>query len=435
MARRYITAGAIRDAAGKHGPITGTHNHSHFSYGHPSGDDDQQHSHGHAHDGDGDHDHGDAHEAWFGAVTGQPGARYRRDAPGAVLDALPAARSWGAFLAAVADPDGDAARQMKRAAAAARPLNADMSERVPAEGGFLVPERLRAQILSYLADSIVRPRSQYVLMDSLRVPIPVLDNPSQADGIQALGGLTFAMVAEGAGITPSVPEFGRIALECRKAAAYLQDVPNELVDDSAAFTDVFLPQIIARGYGWFVDDMCIGTGSGVGEPQALVNAPAALAVTRGTSDEVQLTDIVAMLKKLHPASKSNATWIIADEVFGQLLDMYLNFGSATSGLTPPPDWLRFDSQAGCWRLLGLECCPSDHLPGLGSTGDVMLCDLRLMLVGDRGELSIERSQQGGGFVSDTSNFRIRARIDARYWPQSSYTLASGQTASPLVILQ
>jgi HK97 family phage major capsid protein len=157
-------------------------------------------------------------------------------------------------------------------------------------------------------------------------------------------------------------------------------------------------------------------------------------VTRGTSSEVLLTDIIAMPKKLHPASKSRATWIVADEVFGQLLDMYINFGSATSGITPPPNWLEFDAQAGCWRLLGLECCPHDHEPGLGSTGDVILADLRLMLIGTRRELTVQRSQKGSTFISDTSNYRITARVDARYWPQGTYTTAAGQTVSPLVIL-
>ena len=166
-----------------------------------------------------------------------------------------------------------------------------------------------------------------------------------------------------------------------------------------------------------------------------MNAPAALFVTRTTGSEVVLMDIVNLLKKLHPASKKRATWVVADEVFGQLVDMYVNFGSATSGITPPPTWLEFDSDADCWRLLGLECVPHDHLPALGSTGDVMLVDLSLMLVADRGEMTVERSAKGTGFGSDTSSFRIKARIDGRYWPQTTFVTAAGQTVSPLVILK
>ena len=111
----------------------------------------------------------------------------------------------------------------------------------------------------------------------------------------------------------------------------------------------------------------IASGTGVGEPQSLTNAPAALAVTRAASSHVQLADILGMLKKLHPASKSRATWIIADEVFGraarpvrQLRQRHDRDKSA------PPNWLDYDAGAGCWRLLGLECCPHDHLPALGT---------------------------------------------------------------------
>jgi hypothetical protein len=64
----------------------------------------------------------------------------------------------------------------------------------------------------------------------------------------------------------------------------------------------------------------------------------------------------------------------------------------------------------------------------------VLADLGLFLVGDRGELMVERSQQGAGFTTDTSNFRVRWRGDARYWIQESITLANGSVVSPIVIL-
>ena len=45
-----------------------------------------------------------------------------------------------------------------------------MSERVPAEGGFLVPEIVRDTVLTAsLESSIVRPRAMPIVMDSLRV--------------------------------------------------------------------------------------------------------------------------------------------------------------------------------------------------------------------------------------------------------------------------
>ena len=315
-----------------------------------------------------------------------------------------------------------------------RPRNA-MSERVGSEGGFLVPERLRSQVLSYMTAAIVRPRSIYVPMDSERVPVPLLDNPSQASSAQALGGMTFSYVQEGAAFPATTPNFGRVVLEAWKVGGYLQSVPNELMTDSPAFGD-FLARIIAKGLSWFEDDQMLYQGTGVGQPQALVNAPGGLAVTRNTSSKVQHADIVTMLKGLHPASKETATWLLSESAFDQLLELYEVIGTPPSGQDiAPPQTLKFNSQTGEWELLGLPCAVNDHQPAVGSVGDVMLCDFgSAYLVGDRGEMTVEVASLGAGFINDTSGIRVRHRVDGRLWPQSVITLTTGQQASALVVL-
>jgi HK97 family phage major capsid protein len=356
------------------------------------------------------------------------------EALGAKLDGYPWARSWGSFLNAIGGRDDATGAQavIRRVMEEGRPRDA-FSERVPADGGLLVPERLRQQVLAYMTAAVVRPEATIITMDSLRVPIPVLDNPSQSGSAQALGGLTFAITEAAAPITPTTADFARLALEAHKAAAYLQSVPNELCDDSPAFGD-FLARVAGAGYAWFEDDLFIGTGTGIGEPQALLNAPGALAVTRTTGGKVVHLDIVTMLKGLHPASKAKATWLLSTDAFDQLLELYEIDGTAPAGQDiPPPGTLKFNSQSDRWELLGLGAAVTDHQPAVGTAGDVMLADLSLYLIGDRQELTVERSG-GSGFVSDTSNFRIRSRIDGRFWPQQTYTTTAGQPVAPLVVL-
>jgi HK97 family phage major capsid protein len=282
---------------------------------------------------------------------------------------------------------------------------------------------------------VIVPRAKQVPMDSLRVPVPVLDAPNQSSGV--LGGMTFAMIAEGASFSAlaTTPEFGRLTLEARKLGGYLASVPNELVDDAPTFTDLFLPEIVGRGLAWAEDDLAVN-GTGVGEPQGLLSAPAALYQSRATPSTVGVADIVGALKQLHPASKRAGTtvWLLGDDVFGVLLELATITGSATSGVSAPQLWLDYDAAAGFWRLLGYPAFPTEHQPALGSTGDVILADLSVYLWGDRGAITVERSAKGAGFNSDTSNFRFRHRIDGRLWPQSAYTLSNGQTVSPLVIL-
>lgn len=366
-----------------------------------------------------------------------PGRGGESPAPGAVLDSYEWASDWGRFLSAM---QHDRAAQ-EIAATAARtlgPRNAAMSERVPSEGGFLVPENLRMSVTAYMTAAAVWPRATVFPMDSLTLPLPVLDNFDQQNSAQVLGGLTFSLVGEALAIPSTTPAFSRVVLEARKVAGLLQGVPNELPDDAAGAWDAFIGPVVGRGLAWALDDMFIVNGSGTGEPQSVANAPCAIDVSRATAGKVQAADLIGVYKKLHPASKTSATWLVSADAFDQLLEVYLNVGGATPGtdITPAamPDWLCYDPQARCWRILGLECIVGDHQPALGTAGDVVLADLRFYAIGDRRALTVERAQQGAGFIADTSDFRIRTRVDARYLIRGSITTQTGLVVSPVVVL-
>ena len=355
----------------------------------------------------------------------------------AELDRFEWARSWSSFLAAIRDKDD---RQGARAAIAkvqaSRPRNAALGERVPGAGGFLVPWRLLEQVLAYMQPSIIRPRATVVPMEAYRVAAPILDNPTQASGAQALGGMAWNFTPEGQPITATTAQFGAATLEAWPDKALLKNVPNELLADATAFTESFLPQVIAKGLAWHIDDVAIYQGSGTGEPQALVLAEAAVTVTRNTSSKVLDLDVVTMLKSLHPASKRTATWLASEDVFDQLLDLYfLPSGSTpTSGVPTAPSGV-MTCVNGRWELFGLELLPNDHQPAVGTPGDLVLADLALLLLGELGELTVDVSSKGSGFATDTSNLRFRYRWDSRFWLQQPVTLANGKITSPVVILQ
>lgn len=360
---------------------------------------------------------------------------YRPGAPGAVLDDEPWAKSWATYLRAVFNPRDSSARQFI--------INA-WGERVPSEGGFLVPETLRAQVMSYMTTAVVRPCATVVEMDSLRLGLPYLDNPSQASSKQALGGLTFSLVEAGATIPATNPGLGRLALEARKIAAYLQGVPNELADDAAGAMGDLLARVIAAGHAWYEDDLFIANGSGVGQPQAISSAACAKAVTRTTSNEVLQQDLVTMVKALHPAAKqagmtpgiTRVKWLLSATVLDQLLDVYLTVGTTpTSAAVAVSDWFSLgDGQHVGPSALGLPAAVTDHQPALGSAGDAMLADLAQFVIADRMEMTVDRAKGGAGFVDDASDFRIRSRVDGRYWVQSQTTTEAGQAVSPVVVL-
>jgi HK97 family phage major capsid protein len=366
---------------------------------------------------------------------------YRADAPGARLDDQPWARSWPAFLSAVFDSRDGSARQFIRNA---------WTERIPSEGGFLVPESLRASVMAYVTPAVVRPRALVLPMGTLRMGIPVLDSSSQAGGAQSLGGMTFSFVQDGAAIPSSTPGLARVMLEAQKLAA-LAAIPNELDSDAAGALGDLFSRVVALGYSWYEDDAFIG-GNGAGQPQGVLNAPCAVTVTRAASGLPAAADLANMISAFHPASLAagyapevnGVGWLVSQSVITGILQQYLvpGGGTATSGAPASlPAWLSLgDGRLTAPAILGLPALISDHSPAAGSAGDIALVDFRHYAIGDRMELTVDRSAAGSGFASDVTNYRFRARVDGRYTVMGPITPEIGagddnaDLVSPVVIL-
>lgn len=362
---------------------------------------------------------------------------YRKDAPGARLDSEPWASSWPAFLHAAFREDDASARVFIANA---------WTERTGAGGGFLVPEQLRAQVLAYVTPAVVRPRALVLPMGAYKLHVPVLDNPSQASGKQALGGLTFSFVADDGAITPSAPGLAQAVLQASKLAA-LVPIPNELVSDAAAALGDLITRVVGIGYQWTEDDYFIA-GNGAGQPQGILNASCAKTVTRTNSGQVPVAaDIAAMVSAFHPAAlaagltpgMTDAGWLVSVSLLGAWLQMYLVPGGSAATAGAPaalPDWLDLgDGHLVGPSILGLPAKVTDHQPAAGQPGDLALCDFRQYLIGDRLELVVERAGKGSGFITDVTNYRFKARVDGRYGVQGSTTTKAGSGVSPVVILQ
>lgn len=304
------------------------------------------------------------------------------------------------------------------------------SSDVPSEGGFLIPEILRADLLRVaLETAIVRSRARVVPMASLRLPYPAIDDTSHVSSVY--GGIVAYWTEEGAPLTDSSPAFGRILLDAKKLTAYTS-VPNELIQDSIISLNQFMSEIFPEALAWYEDDAFIN-GTGAGSPVGALNATAAITVTRNTAGSVLFADIVAMYPRMLPASLNRAVWIISPAVIAQLLQLVL-----TSGSTPvaPPLWLTGFSATGgpSFQLLGRPVIVSEKVPNLGSTGDVAFIDFGYYLIGDRQQMTAASSPHIK-FNQDMTAFRFVERLDGRPWLRSAITPRNGgPTLSPFVLL-
>jgi HK97 family phage major capsid protein len=308
---------------------------------------------------------------------------------------------------------------------------------VPGDGGFLIPEELRSEILQVaLETAVVRPRATVIPMSSLRVPIPMIDDTSHTSSI--LGGVVGYWTEEAAGLTESQASFGRVTLDAKKLTAYAE-VPNELLQDAPAF-EGFFSGTFPKAISWF-EDVAFLTGTGTGEPQGFINSSVAIqqAIETAQIGEAASTitweNLVKMFSRMLPTSLGRAVWVASIDCFPQLATMALSVGTGggpvwignmaggTSGADTPPI-----------SILGRPLYFTEKTGPLGTTGDISFVDLSYYLIGDRMQMQVSASEHYK-FASDKTAYRVVSRVDGRPWLQTPLTPKNGgPTLSPVVQL-
>jgi HK97 family phage major capsid protein len=304
-------------------------------------------------------------------------------------------------------------------------------EKVPSEGGFLVPEEFRSELLRLsLESAIVRPRARVVPMGSATLRFPMIDSTTNVGSV--FGGIQVYRTEEGAELVESQATFGAIKLEVTKQTA-LAIVTNELVKDWGAF-GVFINEVFPQAMAWYEDlDFLNGDGSGAPlgalSPQnpALIVVPKESAQVAGT---IKFENIVKMYARMLPSSLNSAVWIAGPDTFAQLATLSLSVGTGGSIA-----WLPDLVGKPTLTLLGRPVILSEKAGAVvGTQGDLSFVDFGMYLVGDRQQMTVDSSEHVK-FTSDKTAFRVIQRNDGRPWLQSAITPQNGSaTLSPFVQL-
>jgi len=354
---------------------------------------------------------------------------YNKKAPGATLDAdFPDSSSFFQAIwhhSNTLQNASELAVQIDKL----RKVQNSFGSTVPADGGFLIPETLRSELLSVsLETAIVRPRATVIPMESLRVPIPSIDSTSNVSSV--FGGIVCYWTEEGASLAESQASFGRVVLDAKKLTGYAE-VPNELIADASAFGGFFdakFPQAIA-----FYEDVAWMSGSGVGEPLGFLNAGSQVQVTKETGQgaaTILWENIVKMYARMLPSSLGTAVWIASIDTFPELATMALSVGTGGSAI-----WLNSGSEGPPMTILGRPVIFTEKTPVLGTAGDINFVDLSYYLIGDR-QVMQAMSSPHYKFANDKTAFRIIERVDGRPWLNSAITPKNnGPTLSPFVQIQ
>jgi HK97 family phage major capsid protein len=307
---------------------------------------------------------------------------------------------------------------------------AAMAESSGATGGYIVPPDFYQQLLAIAAeDSTFRQRAFVQPMASATLQFPYLDiTTAQAAGNSPFfGGVIANWTSEAQTRTETEPDFKMMELKAQELSGYSVS-SNILLQDAAFGLEKFLFTLFGKACAWY-EEYAFLQGNGVGKPLGVLNAGATIKVNRNTASHFYFPDVAGMLKSLLPASYGRAVWYISPTVVQDLIQLKDGanraiFLSIDQGVTKAP----------VWKLLNLPVVITEKIPALGTTGDVMLIDPSLYVIGDRMMLEVAASEHVN-FLKNQMTWRFVQRVDGRPWLDSSITLQDGtSTVSPFVVL-
>lgn len=327
-------------------------------------------------------------------------------------------KNFADFLLAIARKDETRLREHYKSAGT-KALN----EQDGTEGGYLVPVEFNARLLEVSGqvnpiDALTGSRAPMTMpMTSRTLTMPALDQTvTPTTGTSAFdAGVVAAWTAESGSIPETSPTFTPLTLNAHKLSGHTI-ASNELESDSA----VALEQLLTRLFGQAIGRRRLHAflrGDGTGKPLGVLNAPAAIAVTRtGSGNNFDAADVPLMARRLYPGSLVNAVWFIHPFLLSDMTSMA--FGS-NSLIT----WADIKTGAP-GALFGLPYYPVEFASAPGTAGDVFLCDWSYYLIGNRGGTSIAMSDHAR-FLNDDRVWRFTHRVDGQPWTRGASILSDG----------
>jgi HK97 family phage major capsid protein len=308
-----------------------------------------------------------------------------------------------------------------------------LQEGNPSDGGFLVQHDFAAELLRRTYDTAIlgsRVRRIPISANSNGIKINAIDETSRADGSR-FGGVQAYWTAEAAQMTGSRPKFRQISLELEKLTG-LCYATDELLRDAQALESVILTAF-PEEFNFKIDDAIL-RGTGAGMPQGILNSAALVTVAAEAgqgADTVEPENIVKMWSRMWGRSRSNAVWLINQDVEPQLFTMALNVGTGGVPVYMPANGL---SAAPYATLMGRPVIPCEQCGTVGDVGDILLVDLSQYIWIDKGGID-SASSVHVQFLYNETVFRFVYRADGKSaWNDALTPFQSSNELSPFVAL-
>lgn len=155
-------------------------------------------------------------------------------------------------------------------------IKASMTETIPSEGGFLVPQQQAANIHAVsLENEIVQPRCYVQPMQSNSIKIPAMSIGSH--GTALFGGFTASYTAEAGTISEADPKARSMELNAKKLTGLIRFTSELNADTPGGMSQI--ETLCGRGLAWYRDRAFL-KGTGAGQPLGILNADCLVTVAK-----------------------------------------------------------------------------------------------------------------------------------------------------------
>ncbi|HOD28555.1 MAG TPA: phage major capsid protein [Syntrophales bacterium] len=293
------------------------------------------------------------------------------------------------------------------------------------EGGFAVPEILWSEIYDAgLEQSVTLGRVQIFPMESDTLHIAGWDSDDHTGG--PIASVRGSWIGEGAAASAVTPKLRSLSLFAKKLALYVS-ISSECLQDATALS-VSLGTMMRNSLAFSLDQAIL-TGSGVGQPLGILDAPATIVESRTTANTITFADLTHMMGRMIPSSLDKCVWIASPSTFEILLAMVVAAGSGelVLGYQPGASDIKM-------AILGRPLVVSEKLPTMAAKGGLILTDLSYYGLGMRETGRFEKTASAT-WSSDVVDMRLIVRCDGKPLLSAPITPAGGgDTLSPFVVL-
>ncbi len=299
-------------------------------------------------------------------------------------------------------------------------------------GGVLVLPEFAPIIMEREYTNDIFSRTNNFSVSGNTMSFPRVNGSNRATGSRD-GGLRGYWTGEENLIVTSSPSFDNTSLKLKKLAIAVF-VTEEMLDDNSYVLQQWVARAVRREIDFMLGDACF-RGNGVAQPLGFLNAPGTISVAKESGQAAATVVAENILKmwarRVAGQPQDKLGWFVNQEVEAVLPKLVLGTGGNSALTFMPAGGMSGSPYA---TLMGRPIVPTEFNEGLGTVGDITLCDFSQMLSISKGGVQ-EAVSSEVEFLRDLLCYKFTIRVDAKPADDKVITPYKGTaTQSPFITL-